>query len=193
MACNMARLRSTVRVMGAGRSDRDDSQLRRLMADRLRNADRQIAEAEDEKARVTARLEKLRTHRDHLALVLAEIGGSETTLEPASTRQSEPGRAPPGNRSGSMPPRRPEFASVTLQEAVAKLITAQSEVQADDLARQIFIIATRDQLHRSKMVLASTLSRGVRAELWKKAARGRFKANGIDMLVGGVPIEVKVR
>ncbi len=153
----------------ADRDDASDEVLRGVLDARARDQAARLRELRQERDRIDADIERVRQHLDHLAPLLRDVG-----LEPPE--EEKPGNAfVPGNRSKRMPARRPEFASLSLPDAVAAILADGRTLHADQLVDIIFEEHSPAQHKAAKGTLASALAAGVNAGRWERAGANLFR------------------
>jgi hypothetical protein len=156
----------------------DDEELRRILTARYQGAQSRLAEMEAKFQELASAIERERQHIDHVVALLRDLGPGLETLPPAeveegghpnnvqSSQSSNPAFTP-GNRSSKVPPRRTEFARMSLTDAARQLLQSGRTMHTEELVGVIFDVQNVDQLRAAKATLRSTMAEGVKRNLWK--------------------------
>jgi hypothetical protein len=134
-------------------------------ADRLRDAYQRRRQVAVDIDRFTRRLSKLND-------VLREL--NRETVELPLDDEPSTLIGTPGNRSETMPARRPEFAQLRLADAVDIILADRDRLHADNLVRLIFDIGDRRQLTTAKRSLVSTLAQGAKQGRYIRVAPNTY-------------------
>jgi hypothetical protein len=145
----------------------------RVLLERLR-------EAELELTRYQKEVEQVRQYLTAL-IPIFRAEGLESQFVP-NTCATEPRIGTPGNRSSNMPPRREQFTTMKLPDAVDQLLADGNEWHADNLVRAIFDVQDYKHHRAAKATLASALSAGVSKGRWDRVAAKGNTFRRIDPL-----------
>jgi hypothetical protein len=160
----------------AQHNDISDDELGRILAARLRGREARLADLEDQQRELVERIGKEREHVAHLRSLLHDLGMDVPDSAVSATAARD--RIPTdrirsrefvaGNQKPGMPPRRPEFASVSLAEAASRLLSSGETMHTNDIARAIYVIDTDEQLRSVNASVRSALAVGVNKQQWER-------------------------
>ncbi len=129
---------------------------------------------------IAYQLNQVKEYIQHLNGLLAIEGLPTITLSELS---GKPGVGKPGNRSKDMPPRKAEWAGMSLVGAVKIILAGENrEFHADEIVQRIYETHTRAEKKKAKQSLVSTLrvggkirAGGKNAE-WKTLPKNKYKS-----------------
>jgi hypothetical protein len=81
-----------------------------------------------------------------------------------------------GNKGEKTPPRRPEYATMSLTSAATRLLASGEVLSLDDLTDSIYDVRDSKGRQAAKNSLRSTLANGVKDKRWTRVADGVFRA-----------------
>lgn len=144
----------------------DDDAFRAMLQVRAQSRLTRLGEMLREREQLDTEIASLRRYLDDLNPILRDEG-----LDPVVAPDPGPAKPPigtAGNRSTTLPPRREQFANITLADAVDQLLGDGEEWHADDLAKAIFDIQDHKHLRPAKATLASALRAGANKHRWDR-------------------------
>lgn len=160
-----------------------DDELGRILRARRQAHAARLADMETQHRRLVEEIERERQHIEHVDLLLRDLGEAPSLQEsppPVPTNGAEsmrpkPDNFTPGNRNEQAPPRRPEFANVSLIDAAKRLMGTRGTMSLDDLVSEIYGAPDRDQLPIAKGSLRSAMAIGVEQGFWERERPGVFR------------------
>jgi len=85
---------------------------------------------------------------------------------------------PGARKSNRMPNRKNKYANVSIMHSAGQIINGSGKsLHADDVAREIYLITTPEELKAARQNVASDLLRGSKKGFWKALGRNQYVKN----------------
>jgi hypothetical protein len=168
----------------AQHNDIDDEELGKILTARLRGREARLAELESQERELAAKIAREREHVAHLSVLLHDLGMTPPSSSVAATTTgngTQPDRPRSkvfvaGNKNPKMPPRRPEYVSVSLTEAARRLLSRGETMHINDISRAVYHIENDAQLRLVNATMRSMLAVGVNKGQWERGEQsGTFR------------------
>lgn len=165
-----------------------DEELGRILKARRRGSEERLAHMEAQHRQLSADIERERQHMAHVDALLSDLGLTPPVMQgiPATSPNGTMTNRPTGenftagNRSDKMPPRRSEYAAMSLTNAAKQLLASGRTMDLDELTHAIYDIQNgKEELPLAKGSLRSTMAGGV-GKFWSRAAPGKFRLNRME-------------
>jgi hypothetical protein len=147
----------------------------------IRRLEKLLADLEKERRSIDTQIEGVKRDLEDVAPFARSLG-VELAAHPSS------GAFVPGSRSTRLPPRRPEFANVSLQDAAERILAERpgAAIHANDIVTRIFDSSTAAHFRAAKSSVVPALSAGAKDGRWVRTAPNTFALLATEGEAAGV-------